>query len=308
MKIRTSMLYALLLAMGLGTLTTVAAQSKKRQRQGYLGVSIERISVLEKKELGVSHGVLVTEVQEDSPAEEAGLKEDDIILYFDGKKVRKTDDLTEKVRATEPGATVKVTLMRDGQRMDKDVKVGRLKTSYSIGRGFYLGQAGSYLGVNLHDMAPDLAEYFGVKEDEGVLILSVEEDSPAEKAGIKAGDVVVAIEDEEVGDSEDLREILYDFEEGDEVTLTLMRQKKRMTVKAELDNYFERHGIRIYRGGSDGVHVGTPQSLLKSLGEKTQYEAQALQKRTQEWKAQQEKRLKAIQEANARSVMEVRVI
>lgn len=234
-----------------GTATIVTAG--KSSREGYLGVSIERLSRDKKKELGVSHGVVVTRVVEDSPADKAGILEDDIIQYFDGKKIRNPDDLVRVVRQKKPETEVKVTFIRDEERKDVTVQVGKLQSNFYGYRWrdeddfFILSQGGGYLGVQLQDLNTDLAGYFGVKEDEGALILKVEEDTPAEEAGMKSGDVIVQIDEEEVGNAADVREILSDFEEGDEVVITVIRHNRRQRFKVELDERPHSSSIRIFR-------------------------------------------------------------
>jgi len=191
------------------------------RRQGYLGVSVERLSRDEREELKVTHGVIVADVVAKSPAEMAGIREDDVIQYFNGEKIRTPDDLVEAVRDTEPKKTVKVTLHREGKRMDIDVAVGRLRSSYTLSYGgngnviTVMGGGGGYLGVQLQELNRDLAPYFGVEEDGGALVLRVESESPAAEAGMKGGDVIVEIDEEEIWDPQDVRDILSDFEVGD---------------------------------------------------------------------------------------------
>jgi len=292
-------------------LSASAAGTQKKVRKGYLGVSVERLSILEKKELGLSHGILVSDVVKGSPAEKAGILEDDILLYFAGKKIRKPGDLTEKVRETVPKTEVKVTLFRNGKRMDLKATVGRLRNRYGFGGNTLIWSMGSgYLGVRMHEMNGDLAGYFGVKEDEGVLVLSVVEESPAEKAGLKSGDVIVAIEGEEVGDAGDVTEVLGDFEEGEEVSIEILRNKRKMTVKATLA---ERDGHRNIRVFHDGAHevldIRTPDMKelleIKERG-KARQKVDFYRQRTKNIE------LKALKEAGRskrpRAVMELRAI
>jgi C-terminal processing protease CtpA/Prc len=97
------------------------------------------------------------------------------------------------------------------------------------------------LGLKLKDLDDDLASYFDVKAGEGVLVLEVVEDSPAEEAGVKSGDVVIMIGEEKVSDSEDLVENVYEYEVGDEVALVLVRkgkEKKMQIILEEGDDIF----------------------------------------------------------------------
>ena len=240
------------LAILLFIMASTVSPAGKSARKGYLGVSIERLSKEDREELSVSHGVLVTRVVAKSPAEKAGILEDDIIQYFDGQKIRRPDNLVDAVRQTKPNSTVKVTCMRDGKRMDLDVIVGKLRTSrlFSWGDGdhFIIRGGGAYLGVQLHEMNEDLSAYFNVQEDGGALVLDVEEDSPASKTGIKAGDVIVSIDGDEVMDPQDAHDILSDFEEGDEVEITVIRKKQKQTMNVELGERPRHHSMKILRG------------------------------------------------------------
>ncbi len=229
------------------------AVAGKSSRKGYLGVSIERLSRSEKKELDLSHGVLVTHVVEDGPADEAGIVEDDVIQYFNGKEIQKPDDLVREVRETKPKTEVKIVVIREGEREELTVHVGRFRSRfYSYGWGgedsvMTIIGGGGYLGVHLQELNEDLAGYFGVKKDEGALILEVEEGSPAEEAGLKAGDVIVQIDEEEIAEPGDARETLSDFEEGDEVEIVVVRQRRKQTFKAELDEYPYHSTIRVFK-------------------------------------------------------------
>ena len=219
------------------------ALAGKSKSKGYLGVYIEKLSKEEQKDLGVSNGVLITSVIEDGPAEKAGLMEDDVILTFHGKKIDDPDDLIEAVRETGPNTEAVLTVLRDGKKMDITVTVGKYRSAISLrfmpkakGRVMTMSKGGGgYLGVRLQDMNEDLAGYFGVQDDGGALIIEVKEDTPAMEAGLKSGDVITKIDDEPINSPEDVREALADYEEGDEVEVTLIRHKNQQKVKVELD-------------------------------------------------------------------------
>ena len=241
-----------LLTLFLTSATTLSTAGKFRK--GYLGVSVERLSRDDRKDLDVSHGVLVTHVEERGPAEKADIQEDDIIQYFNDEKIRKPDDLVQAVRQTKPKTEVKVTLNRDGKQMDINVVVGKLRSPYVYRYGgdgniiTLMRGGGAYLGVQLQALNKDLAGYFGVEEDGGALILEVEEESPADEAGMKSGDVIVVVDEEEVEDPQDVRNILSDFEEGDEVDITVVRQKRKQKLTVELDEHANRSSINIMKG------------------------------------------------------------
>jgi C-terminal processing protease CtpA/Prc len=219
-------------------MTDAAAASR---RPGYLGVSIEKLSSDDKKELKADYGALVTGVSEDGPAEKAGLREDDVIQSFDQTKISRPQDLTRRVRETKPGTRVKIGLVRDAKPMEVEAEIARLRTPrMQIGgagnTGFRVsGRGGARLGLRLQELNEDLAEYFKVREGEGALVTEVEEDGPAEEAGVKAGDVIVKIDGDEVTEPGDVADILSDRDEGDTVEITLIRKGVRQTVTVEVE-------------------------------------------------------------------------
>lgn len=227
--------------------TSYFAMAEKRSGKGYLGVSIDRLSQHEKKELGVTFGVIVSRVVKGEAADKGGIEEDDVIQYFNDEKIRRPDDLIDAVRDTKPKTQAKIKLVRDGKSKEVTVTLGKLKSRFKLfgsrgGKGMYIFSGrGGYLGIHLQTLNKDLGEYFGVKEDGGALILRVEEDTPAEEVGLKAGDVIVKIDDEKISAPEDVTEILSDLEEGDKIEVQIVRHKKKKTMKVELD---ERAGSR----------------------------------------------------------------
>ncbi len=232
-------------------------KTEKKSDKGYLGVSIENLSHQEKKDLGISHGVQVTHVVAGEAADKAGIKEDDIIQFFNDEKIRSTGDLVDAVRAAKPETSARVKLVRDGKPKEITVTVGRLETKLGKlrGRDLFFTRKGGYLGIHLQELNKDLAEYFGVKPDEGALVLRVEKESPAEEAGLKAGDVIVEVDGDDVAAPGDVSGILSELKKGDKIEIKIVRHKKKMAVKAELG---EGHGFRyfnIFKGSKDASRL-----------------------------------------------------
>jgi membrane-associated protease RseP (regulator of RpoE activity) len=260
-KMMTGLVVVLsLILVGTGS-TLIAGKDSGR---GYLGVMVENLSKEDQQELGLTHGVRVTKVIKDQAAEKAGIKKGDIIRYFNDEKIRRPSNLVDAVREVKPETQVKVKLVRDGKNKELTVTLGKLKSDFQwFGIGgdknvFFISGKGGYLGVQLHEMDKDLAGYFGLKKDEGALILKVEEDSPAEKAGLKSGDVIVQVDKEKIEEPADVSEILRDMEEGDEVQIQVIRRKKKETVKAELDERPGWGGLGIFKGDFDKIHSKFP--------------------------------------------------
>ncbi len=227
------------------------------KERGYLGVSVKRITAEQKKELGISHGIKVASVMEKSPAEEAGIEEGDIILFFDGKKIMLTDDLTKAVRAVAPDTKVNVTVLRNGGRKDMTVKVGTYETgSVLFGKNgtwsWVMGGSEGYLGVELYTMNKDLAGYFSAKENEGALVLDVVKDGAAEKAGIHSGDVILQIAGEDVSGPDHARTIIKEYKKGDKVDVLILRKGQKMNFTVELGTYGGTGLFNVYKSGDKG--------------------------------------------------------
>lgn len=270
---------------GLLVITLRDSRASEKNGKGWLGVSVQEMtpSLREAMKTGNDTGLLVTNVAPDSPADDAGIREEDVIIEFDGKKVEKSEELTKAVRQTEPDKTVNVVVLREGKRKEFEVTIGKYRSrsftsmphrSFSWG-----GEAPNVvmfsdrprLGVQVHELDNDLAPYFKVEPKSGALILEVTKDSPAAKAGLRAGDVITKVGDEIVRDPDDLIEALNEFEEGDKVAITYVRQGKTATLEAELEQakaqgfrYFmpEREPLRWHSGGEgwDDAELMIPQT------------------------------------------------
>lgn len=274
----------LMLVIGLAVFILAAIQgvsAKESSKKAWLGVQIQELtpSLRESFKLGDKTGLLITEVVNDSPADDANLREEDVIIEFAGQPVERAEAFTKLVRGSEPGKEVKVVVMRDGVRKEIMVTLASRKTpkSYSYawsGEPMRMFGPHPQLGVQAHELDADLAAYFSVKENEGALVLRVFEDTPAEKAGIKAGDVITKIDDESIEDPDDLVRALSDYEEDDEITVTYVRHGKTATAKATLEesdsgfHFFQAPGkerirMRKFDGGDD-------EALLHELDAKRQ--------------------------------------
>jgi C-terminal processing protease CtpA/Prc len=235
----------------MGDETKVKVLSSKDH--GWVGVSIQEISeeIREAKDLGDDQGVLVNEVFEESPAEKAGLETGDVITKFRGTEIEGISHFVGLVQESKPGEKVALELVRDGKRKNLEVEIGeRPYEKHHIklyGKGkhpefehreiwphssfsvpFF---GGGYIGVKIHDLNDQLADALGLKVDDGAFVIEAEEDGPAYEAGIRGGDVIVKVDDEEIADPDELRSVIGEKEEGDEVEVTVYRNKKEKSFK-----------------------------------------------------------------------------
>jgi len=211
--------------------------ARDKPGKAYLGVQIESLSHEDRKSLGIKHGVRVVKVMTESPAENAGILEEDIIQYFDSRKVRRAEDLVRFLKGKDPGDKVVIELLRDGDESELTIEIGKMKSGrdkFSHAPHFHFHFAETYLGIHLANLNEDLARYFKVKPNEGVLIIEVEADSPAEEAGLKAGDVIVNTDGTDVQEADEIRDLIRDLEEEDEVDITVIRNGRKMKLTAGL--------------------------------------------------------------------------
>jgi len=241
--------------------------SVQMRRMGFggsvIGVRLADVTAEQVKTLKLTkaEGAIVESVNPESPASAAGLRVNDVIVEYDGEHVRSARQLSRLVEETPTGREVVAGVMRDGKRIDVRLKpeaaswldprlggmidsdqmrdlgeeVGRAAREMSRNFPDVMGGARgrARLGVSVQELTPELAEYFGVKS--GVLVASIEKGSVGEKAGLKAGDVITAVDGRSVTSRATLVSALPSDSSPHDVNLKVTRDKKELTLKATLE-------------------------------------------------------------------------
>ncbi len=185
--------------------------------RGYVGVIISPVDSDMAKALGMKKpmGIIVNQVSKDSPAQKAGLKQGDIIIALNGKPIKEMGPFRNKIAMTEPGKTVKLTVLRGSRRKTISVKIGKLTddklASLTPGGGYGGSSASSLdkLGLTVQNLTSDLAQQFGYDSNQhGVIISAVEQGSDAEAKGIQAGDLIIQVNHQKVNNINDLKRAL----------------------------------------------------------------------------------------------------
>lgn len=200
---------------------------------GRLGVSTQSLSDQLSTYFGVKGGVLVTEVESGSAAEKAGVKAGDCITAINGVAINDTKDLRQELRKAESG-NVSLTVVRDKQTLTLNATIEKRQAPK---QGVFFFPSRGRLGVSVDSLSSQLAQSMGVPNG-GVLITEVKTGSAAEKAGLKAGDCITAVNNQPVKDSSDLIEELSKVKEGT-VTLNIVRDRQPTTITATLDKVDE---------------------------------------------------------------------
>ena len=223
---------------------------------GWLGVTIAEVTADKAKELKLPavRGVILSSVEADSPAAKAGLKANDVITEFNGQRVEGTLQFRRLIRETPGGRTVQLTFWRDGRTQSVSVELGAFPDKLEghgfgpkefkfempefggklFGHDIFL-QHGPRLGIDAEDLSGQLGSYFGAPDGEGVLVRDVTSGTPAEKAGLKAGDVIIKIDGERVRTVHDLREKMRAKRENKTVSVSVIRKGTEMSFNVEVE-------------------------------------------------------------------------
>jgi predicted metalloprotease with PDZ domain len=273
MKTAIQIIGCLAIILFLSTGTTLSANDKlsgetqkneKIKSSGWIGVMIQDVDkkMAKKAKLDSEEGAYVKDVIEDGPADSAGIQEHDIIIEFNGKKLFDSDDLAKLVHRTLPGTKVDLMIVRDDQRRTFTLIVGKKKTSKHQMFGAIPDMpdvhvfAGNYvLGLQLLTLNEQLGEYFGVPNNEGVLVEEVKRESAAEKAGFKAGDIIIRVGKKTIDEVGKVQKELHKYNEGDKVEFEVMRKgaKKILSIEMEepqdihQDFFFRKPHMRMFR-------------------------------------------------------------
>jgi serine protease Do len=188
--------------------------------RGYLGVNIQSIDpdLAKAMKLEQSKGALVAEVVPGGPADKAGIKTGDVIVSFDGKSVHDSHDLPAMVAAAAIGRQVPITLVRNGKEIKIDTVVAKLESSGTKVAESRLPAQGKW-GLQLQDLNPEIARQLGLDDDHGVVVAGVQPGSPAYRASIQPGDVIMEVNRQRVKSASDLKEKIAKANDSDALLL-----------------------------------------------------------------------------------------
>ena len=223
----------------------------------YLGVMVDNVSPETAASLHLKNGgAAIANVDQDGPACRAGLNGGDIVVAYNGKPVTGSEQFASLIHGTAPGSTVMMTVIRGGQNKDIKVTLGDWKQIAGMPKG-PLSPAENMMspvppmprvypdidipggpsisarhGIVVEPLSTQLCDFFGVPQNQGVLVRSVEKGSPGAAAGLRAGDVIVRVNNETIHDTADWRRALKGH--GGKVVLSIVRDKKEMTLQMSL--------------------------------------------------------------------------
>jgi serine protease Do len=229
----------------------------------WLGVEAHEVTAETAKELKLpaERGVVVAGVTKDSPAEKAGLKENDVITEVNGQRVEGAAQFRRMIHEIPAGRSAQLTVWRDGRAQTVSATLGKSEERHStwmnatpgtfafrmpeveipdmpsmeLGEGMGVLAGGRpRLGIDAEDIGGQLGSFFGAPDGEGILVRSVNSGSAAEKAGLKAGDVITSFNGERVRSLGDLRQKLASINETTTAKIAVLRNKTEVTLSVEV--------------------------------------------------------------------------
>ena len=230
----------------------------------WLGVETQEVTTDRAKELKLpaERGVVIGRVTEDSPAAKAGLKEKDVISEVNGQRVEGAAQFRRMVHEIPAGRSAQLTVWRDGRTQTLTVRLGQAEEGHRawmkaapgalafrmpevvmpdmpVISGFseefpMLPGGHPRLGIDAEDIGDQLGSFFGVPDGEGILVRSVNAGSPAEKAGLKAGDVITSFNGERVRTLGDLRQKLAAKADDQPAKVGVLRNHSEVSLTVEL--------------------------------------------------------------------------
>ena len=241
-----------------------------RSGAGWLGAGIGEVNPDKVKELKLpaERGVLLGKIVPDSPAAKAGLKESDVVMEINGQRVEGTEQFRRMIREIPAGRSAQFTVWRDGRSQSVEVTLGKSVMRHSdtfvapampgnfaiqipempeMGDLYTSGSWASSrtrLGIDAENLDGEFGNYFGAPDGEGILVRGVFPDTPAAKAGLKAGDVITSVNGERIRSVGELRAKMAEKKPDKSMKLGLLRNKTALSLTVELPPPAEHKTVR----------------------------------------------------------------
>ena len=216
----------------------------------YIGVGLAEVDTDRARQLKLKeeHGVELTHIEEDSPAAKGGLKVHDVVLEYNSQRVEGMEQFARFVRETPAGRDVKLTVSREGAHQNMVIRIGQRKSMDRMVAAMpnlpsmpsmpetprpFIAWANPRIGIDAEGIEGQLGQFFGVKE--GVLIRSVAKGSSAEKAGLRAGDIITKVDGNAVATAGDITRNIRSARSKKTFPMSIVRDRKEMTVTVTID-------------------------------------------------------------------------
>ncbi len=209
-------------------------REKGKVVRGWIGVAIQTITPEIAQAFGLKEttGALVADVVPDGPAAAAGIARGDVIVSFNGKEIKSTSDLSRAVAETPVGKKVTVRILRSGKEMEIGMTIAEMTDEKA--KTVSKGETRKDLGYVVEDISPRLQNQFGLRDRRGVVIIEVAPGSPADQAGLQAGDVIRELNRVTVRNLKDYEKAVRKIEKDKPVLLLIKRGGQTLYVSIGL--------------------------------------------------------------------------
>jgi serine protease Do len=206
--------------------------------RGSIGVTFqpEQSPVL-LRSFGASNGVVITGIQPDGPADQAGLKQGDVILSIDGELIQDGDELVAKVASTPVGEGVIIRYVRNREEQETELFIGDRSKVFAgiLGTEEGFGPSGredteAKFGISIQNVTPEISSQLGLNETRGVVVTEVDNDSFADEVGLQQGDVILEINQQRVDGVDDVVRIQQDLQSGSDVVFLVQRNRQGQSM------------------------------------------------------------------------------
>ncbi len=191
--------------------------------RGWIGVTIQKITPELKAKLNLldEKGALVSDVDSNGPAGKSGIKRTDVIVSFDDKPIKESRELPYIVASTPVGKTVPVEVIRNGEKMIAEVRVGELTIEEEYQQ---IPKARPIFGMTLQEITPEIAQQYDLEQTSGLIIVNVESTSPAAEADLRSGDIILEVDQMPVISITAFNRKLQQYKKGDTILFLIDRQ------------------------------------------------------------------------------------
>ncbi|MDE3056529.1 MAG: DegQ family serine endoprotease [Bacteroidota bacterium] len=206
--------------------------------RGYLGIYLQDIddNLAKALKLKTTEGALVSQVEPNTPAKKAGVKQGDIITAFNGTKIDDSETLRNLVAENEPGTDTKLTVLRNGNEKTLSVKLGERPSNLSLAANSSSEESTTKnLGLTVQNLTADLADQLGYKGDHGVVITDVTAGSAAEDAGLRKNDLIEQVNQKDMDNVDEFENSVKDLKNGDVAAFLVRRGQNTFYTAIQLN-------------------------------------------------------------------------
>jgi serine protease Do len=217
-------------------------KNKGKVVRGWLGVLVQQITpeIAESLNLSQPEGALVSDVTPGGPADKAGIKRGDVIVAFDGHRIEDMPDLPKTVATNKPGTISKLTFVRNGKEKTVDLTLGELPEEVAMSTSVRNNNVERNLGLIVQEINPQIQRRFRIEESKGVIITNVNPRSIGYEGGLMAGDIILEINKEHIGNLDDYRKSVDSLKEGQTALFLVQRARNTLYVALKIEDQDEK--------------------------------------------------------------------